>query len=80
MKARVRKTHLICIIFARRFVCTAVLSMAMGEEEDIVGKTPHGRILFDKVMVLQFGIQGVPSRRQKSDLITILSVGTRRTE
>jgi hypothetical protein len=46
--------------------------MTVGEEEDIVGKTPHGRILFDKVMVLQFGIQGVPSRRQKSDSIAIL--------
>jgi hypothetical protein len=72
MKIRVRKAHLICIVFARQFFCAAVLSMTVGEEEDIVGKTPHGRILFDKVMVLQFGIQGVPSRRQKSDSIAIL--------
>jgi hypothetical protein len=66
------KAHLICVVFARQFFCTAVLSMTVREEEDILGKTPHGWILFDKVMVLQSGIQGVPSRRQKSDPMAIL--------
>jgi hypothetical protein len=31
----------------------------MREEENVLGKTPHGRILLDKVMILQFGIQRV---------------------
>ena len=65
MKASVRKSNLICIVFACQFFCTAVLSVTVGEEEDIIGKTPHGRILFDKVMVLQFGIQGIPSSRSQ---------------
>ena len=39
--------------------------MIVREEEDVLGKAPHGRILFDKVMVLQFGIQSVPLREIK---------------
>jgi hypothetical protein len=54
--------------------------VTVGEEEDIAGKTPYRRILFDKVMILQSGIQGIPLKRQKSDPIAIFFIRTRRTE
>jgi hypothetical protein len=54
------KAHLVCVVFAGRLFCTTVLSMTVREEEDVFGKTPHGRILLDKVMVFQFGIQSMP--------------------